>query len=103
MGARCTFQDNQKNIFGTDPATGYALRPLDNVGVQHGLSAFNSGAITFEQFAELNRHVGAFDINGEILANRMVADATALTIAYRTGLMHIGPTLDTARIITSRP
>ena len=101
-GARCTFQDNQKNIFGTDPATGYALRPLDNVGVQFGLNAFNSGAIALEQFAELNRRVGAFDINGEIVANRMVADAAALPIAYRTGRVTSGANLDSIPIIDSR-
>ena len=102
LGVRCTFQDNQKNIFGTDPATGYALRPLDNVGVQYGLLAFNSGAITFEQFAELNRRVGGFDINGEIVANRMVADAAALPIASRTGRVTSGANLDTVPIIDSR-
>ena len=101
-GTRCTFQDNQKNIFGTDRATGYALRPLDNVGVQYGLRAFNSGAITFEQFAELNRRVGGFDINGEIVASRMVADSAALPIAYRTGRVTSGAGLDAIPIIDSR-
>jgi hypothetical protein len=102
MGTRCTFQDNQKNIFGTDPATGYALRPLDNVGVQFGLHAFNSGAITFEQFVELNRRIGGFDINGEIVAARQVADAAALPIAYRTGRVNSGAGLDTIPILDSR-
>lgn len=40
------------NVYGRDPATGFARRPFDNVGVQYGLAAFNAGAIPFEQFAD---------------------------------------------------
>ena len=35
--------DAAQNIYGVDPATGAALRPFDNVGVQYGLNALNSG------------------------------------------------------------
>jgi hypothetical protein len=101
-GTRCTVQDNQVNIFGTDPATGYARRFLDNVGIQYGLDAFNSGAITFEQFAELNERVGGFDINGNIVPNRMVGDPIALATAYRTGRVNSGAGLDTVPIIDFR-
>lgn len=101
-GTRCTVQDNQVNIFGTDPATGYARRPLDNVGVQYGLDAFNSGAITFEQFAELNERVGGFDINGNIVPDRMVGDPIALAIAYRTGRVNSGAGLDSIPIVDFR-
>ena len=45
-GARPTVFDAARNIYGVNPATGAALRPFDNVGVQYGLSALNSGAIT---------------------------------------------------------
>jgi hypothetical protein len=84
-GARCTYQDNMVNVFGTDPATGFARRPFDNVGIQYGLGALNAGVITFEQFIDLNTRAGGHDIDGNIVAQRTVADITATTIAYRTG------------------
>ena len=34
-GVRCTIHDNMVNQFGIDPTTGFARRPLDNVGVQY--------------------------------------------------------------------
>jgi hypothetical protein len=84
-GVRCTFQDNLANVFGTDPATGFARNPFDNVGVQYGLTALNDGKISFEQFVELNSKVGGLDINGKVVAKRMVADPLALRRAYETG------------------
>jgi len=84
-GARCTYQDNMVNIFGVDPATGFARRPFDNVGIQYGLGALNAGAITFEQFIDLNSRVGGHDIDGNVVADRTVGDPTALKLAYRTG------------------
>ena len=84
-GARCTMQDHQVNLFGRDPKTGFARRPLDNVGIQYGLGALNAGGITFDQFIELNRSIGGYDIDGNWMAERMVADPKALEIAYRAG------------------
>ncbi len=84
-GARCTYQDNMVNIFGTDPATGFARRPFDNVGMQYGLGALNAGTITFDQFIDLNGHVGGHDIDGNVVPNRTVGDPTALQLAYETG------------------
>jgi hypothetical protein len=84
-GARCTYQDNMVNIFGTDPATGFARRPFDNVGIQYGLGALNAGKISFDQFLDLNQRVGGHDIDGNIVAQRTVADPAALAIAYKTG------------------
>jgi len=89
-GARCDVYDNQLNVFGPDPQTGFARRPLDNVGVQYGLVAFNSGKITGEQFLELNEKVGGFDDDGKIVATRMVGDPEALRIAYQTGQVNAG-------------
>ena len=60
-------------------------RSLDNVGVQYGLTAFNRGQITAEQFLDLNARVGGYDIDGNIVADRSVADLKALRTAYRTG------------------
>ena len=47
------------NIYGTDE-TGFARSPWDNVGVQYGLAAVKSGAITPEQFLDLNANVGSW-------------------------------------------
>lgn len=84
-GVRCTYQDNMVNVFGRDPRTGFARRPFDNVGVQYGLGAFNSGKITFDHFLDINRLAGGHDINGNIVADRTAADPEALRLAYETG------------------
>jgi Tannase-like family of unknown function (DUF6351) len=89
-GVRCTFQDNLVNIFGTDPKTGFARNPFDNVGVQYGLQALNEGKITFDQFVEINANVGGLDINGKIVPQRMVGDPLALRRAYQTGRINNG-------------
>ncbi|MGD1103711.1 MAG: DUF6351 family protein [Terriglobia bacterium] len=89
-GARCDVYDNEINVFGPDPKTGFARRPLDNVGVQYGLVAFNGGKINAEQFLELNEKVGGYDDDGKIVATRMVGDPEALRIAYQTGQVNAG-------------
>jgi hypothetical protein len=89
-GVRCTFQDNLVNVFGTDPKTGFARNPFDNVGVQYGLNALNDGKITFDQFLEVNAKVGGYDSNGKIVPQRMVGDRVALSRAYATGRVNAG-------------
>jgi hypothetical protein len=89
-GARCDVYDNEINVFGPDPKTGFARRPLDNVGVQYGLVAFNSGKINADQFLELNEKVGGYDADGDIVAIRMAGDPEALRIAYQTGQVNAG-------------
>jgi hypothetical protein len=84
-GVRCTYQDNLANTFGIDPATGFARRPFDNVGVQYGLQALNDGKISFEQFIEVNARVGGLDIDGKVVPQRMVGDPIALRRAYESG------------------
>lgn len=84
-GARCTVQDVNANSLGRDPATGFALRPLDNVGVQYGLLALRQGRITPAQFLDLNERVGGYDIDGNRIAQRTVADAAVLARAYENG------------------
>lgn len=86
-GVRCTYQDNMVNVYGRDPRTGFARRPFDNVGVQYGLRALNEGAITSEQFADLNRRVGGHDIDGATSPAR-TADPDALRMAYDTGRLN---------------
>lgn len=84
-GARCTIQDANVNIFGRDPKTGFARRPLDNVGIQYGLGALVSGDISAEEFLDLNRRIGGLDIDGRFVPERHVMDAETEAISYRIG------------------
>lgn len=86
-GIRCTLQDSNVNIAGRDPSTGFARRPLDNVGIQYGLSALTGGRIDGEQFVRLNEQIGGYDIDGRIVAARSRADDDTIATAYRAGLV----------------
>jgi hypothetical protein len=85
-GARCTTQDIRVNVYGRDPKTGWARRPTDNVGLQYGLAALNSGAITVDEFLEVNEQVGGTDINGAVVAHRTEGDPIAIKAMYESGL-----------------
>jgi Tannase-like family of unknown function (DUF6351) len=89
-GARCTVWDSLVNIWGRDPATGFARRSLDNVGVQYGLRALQEGTITVDQFLDLNEMIGGYDNDGNLRPERTVADSKALETAYRTGRIVLG-------------
>jgi hypothetical protein len=89
-GARCDVYDHAVNVYGTDPATGFARRPLDNVGVQYGLSALRDGTIAPQQFLDLNAGVGGFDADANTVPQRTRADLTAVRTAYRTGRLTNG-------------
>jgi hypothetical protein len=84
-GIKCTATEQVANQLGRDPATGFVYRPLDNVGVQYGLTAVKSGAITPEQFVSLNENAGGYDVVGRVVPQRTVADMLGLTRAYQTG------------------
>ncbi|HEY8376103.1 MAG TPA: DUF6351 family protein, partial [Nannocystis sp.] len=84
-GVRCTFVDNVINLIGEDPNTGHARRIFDNEGVQYGLAALNSGAITKAQFLHLNERIGGFGPDGALNAPRSSADPLALKAAYEGG------------------
>lgn len=84
-GVRCTVQDANVNIFGRDPATGFANRPLDNTGVQYGLKALVDGTISAEEFIDLNRNIGGFSIDGKPVPERMRMNAQMARTAYRVG------------------
>jgi hypothetical protein len=86
-GARPTVFDAAKNVYGINPANGKALRPFDNVGVQYGLAALNSGAITAAQFLDLNERIGGLDDDANYQAARSAGDAGAIRRAYQAGLM----------------
>ncbi len=103
-GVRCGVYDHAVNVYGTDPDTGFARRPLDNVGIQYGLQALNDGAITVDQFLDLNEHVGGFDNDANIRPERSEADLDAARIAYQTGrLTNGGGGLADIPIIDYRP
>ena len=101
-GVRCTLQDYMVSVFGRRAKDGFANRPFDNVGVQYGLDAVRSGKITAEQFVDLNEKVGGLDIDWGFQAGRSVADAPALDVAYRAGLVTGGRELAKVPIVDIR-
>jgi hypothetical protein len=78
------------NVYGRDPATGFALRPIDNVGIQYGLAALARGTITMDQFLDLNEKVGGYDDDANFQTARTIADDAAMRAAYRTGRLTSG-------------
>lgn len=88
-GLACSQYDMQANQLGHGP-DGRGLRPFDNVGVQYGLAALNAGAITIDDFLDLNAQVGGYDRDGRIVAERSQGDVRAIRNAYATGLQNGG-------------
>ncbi len=72
------------------------------MGVQYGLAALTSGAITAEEFVTLNEKIGGTDADNNNVAARSVADAAALPIAYRAGIVSSGANLAKLPIIDVR-
>ena len=87
---RCDARQQLVNQLGVDPATGFAPSPLDNVGVQYGLAALDSGAITPAQFADLNANLGGFDYLGNPSPQRSQASPIALRAVYADDLSNSG-------------
>jgi hypothetical protein len=103
-GVRCDIYDHNINLYGRDPATGYARRPIDNTGVQYGLAALNDGTIAPAQFLDLNEQIGGYDRDGRVVSTRSVADPLALRYAYQTGVItNGGHGLASVPIIDVRP
>jgi len=86
-GTRCTLPDYMVSIFGRRP-DGFANRPFDNVGVQYGLRAVQSGTVSPEDFVSINEQVGGLDIDWNKVPQRSEADLPALEVAYRAGLVN---------------
>ena len=101
-GVRCSTAADAVNVLGTDPSTGYAPLPDDNLGVQYGLEALNDGAITAEQFLDLNEGIPGFDGNGEVVAGR-TGPSQVIGRMYETGRITTGTGLATAPILHVRP
>jgi hypothetical protein len=101
-GVRCTLADYMVNVFGRRKSDGFAGRPLDNVGVQYGLNAVESGDITPAQFVDLNAKVGGADIDANPTPQRTAADEPALSYAYRGGEINETNNLKDTAIIDLR-
>lgn len=89
-GVRCTMQEMRANIYGRDPKTGFARKPQDNTGLEYGLAALQSGAITVDEFLELNEKIGGNDIDGNFVAQRSSGDVIAIRALYESGLINSG-------------
>jgi hypothetical protein len=92
-GARGSFTDGMVNVFGIDPRTGFARTVYDNVGVQYGFKALNSGAISVDEFLQLNEKIGGLDVDGNYIAARSEANLKGVEIAYRDGVVDSGQNL----------
>ena len=112
-GVRCSVADMAINVFGPRlPSVwspnerklghGFAGVPVDNVGVQYGLSALQSLQITPAQFVDLNQRIGGLDIDIEPTPQRIAADQPALANAYRSGMINETNNLDQTAIIDCR-
>jgi hypothetical protein len=109
-GVRCGILDWEINRLGARPQSvwdaqeqkvghGFAGIPVDNVGIQYGLSAVESGVISPQQFVDLNSAIGGADPDLRPVPQRLVADEPALANAYRTGLIDEGDNLDKVAIL----
>jgi hypothetical protein len=104
-GVRCDLEDYMKNVFG--PAKGhnphkYAGIPLDNVGVEYGLSALRDGGITPAQFVDLNSKIGGYNDNYQTTKMRFHAQQPALARDYRSGAVNETNNLTDVAIIDLR-
>jgi hypothetical protein len=95
-GVRCALADYMINVLGPRPASvwspqekqlgrGFGAVPLDDVGVQFGLTALEKGLITPAQFADLNAKIGGVDMDINHTDARFEAVPAALRNAYRSG------------------
>jgi hypothetical protein len=112
-GVRCSIADLAINVFGPRPKSdwsatenrlgrGFAGVPVDNVGVQYGLSALSSGQISPAQFVDLNARIGGLDVDINATAKRIAATMPALARAYRSGMINETNNLDQTPIIDCR-
>ena len=112
-GVRCTLADYMINVFGPRPPAvwtpnekkighGFAGLPIDNVGVEYGLSALQQGLISPAQFVDLNTKIGGADIDLNATPARAAATEPALTNDYRSGAVNETNNLTNVAIIDLR-
>ncbi len=99
---RCNAWSWGESIWGKVAGSPAARDTRDNVGVQYGLKALRDNAITAEDYVTLNELVGGIDRDSTPRAARTVADAAALEIAYRAGIVASGRNLAKTAIIDMR-
>src|SRR5580700_2715427 len=87
-GIICNSDEQIVNQLGVDPATGFPNSPLDNVGVQYGLAALDSGAITPAEFAALNAGIGGMNYAGAPIPQRTEASLKGLRAVYADDLVN---------------
>lgn len=101
-GSRATVYDHTVNVYGKD-SRGFALRPIDNVGVQYGLKALNDGVITVDEFLDLNANIGGLDVDLKPTAARTAGDIDAIRRAYQSGrITHGGGGLASTAVLEHR-
>jgi hypothetical protein len=101
-GVRCTGADHSVAILGTVKDTKRAGTTADNVGVQYGLAAFLSRAISADEFVALNESIGGVDFDSNFVAARSTADPAALAAVYRAGIVSDGHHLAQTAIMDLR-
>jgi hypothetical protein len=112
-GVRCDIQDAIINVFGprpedlwstqeTEAGHGFAGFPIDNVGVQYGLSSLQNGIITPTMFLDMNTKVGGLDQDTNPISQRTPAVQPTLAYAYRSGAINETNNLGTVAIIDCR-
>src|SRR4029450_11740243 len=84
-GTRCGDADLATAVWGSTagvvPGTVRARQTFDNVGIEYGLNALRSGAITPEEFVTLNEKIGGFNADANRTAARSVAASGARALA----------------------
>ena len=114
-GVRCSYFDALAPNLGTVVDQDRNIKPklpYDTVGVQYGLQALTSGAISPEQFVQLNEGIGSFDLDYNwsgaaaltpgAPAPRSRAVLDVLPIVYQTGLIANARNLAKVPIIDMR-
>ncbi|HEY0451993.1 DUF6351 family protein [Actinophytocola sp.] len=72
-----THWNDAVNVYGRDPATGFARSTWDNVGVQYGLKALVDGNLTPAEFLDLNASAGGWKPPAEAVQEGCPFIATA--------------------------
>jgi Tannase-like family of unknown function (DUF6351) len=112
-GVRCTLADYMINAFGPRPESlwegpekkighGFAGLPIDNVGVQYGLSGLKEGTITPAEFVDINSRIGGATIDLKPQAERFAANEPALKRSYTSGAVNEANNLKDVAIIDLR-
>jgi hypothetical protein len=104
-GVRCSTYDHDASLLGNfvdADGVAKANTPRDNIGIQYGLLALKSGAISPEEFVQLNEGVGGYDADRSWGPNRMQANPAVLQTVYTGGLLSDGRQLAKVPMIDMR-